>query len=92
MDLSLFEKQEEFGEFVVMPKIYNTEELRKMFGFKSKTTILRWIKSGKLKALKIGRDYRVTEAALEKCLAKQGHELQEFVDSQMSLFGKEDDE
>ena len=92
MDLSLVEKQDEFGEFVVMPKIYSTEDLRKMFGLKSKTTIVRWIRSGKMKALKVGRDYRVTESALEVFLSKQGHELKEFIDSQMSLFGQEEDD
>ena len=40
-------------------------EVARVMGF-SERTIRRWVKSGKLKAYKPGRDYRISEAALRE--------------------------
>ena len=60
-----------------MENIYTLEEAR----IKLKTsdsTMRRWVRSGKIKSKKLGRQYRITESA-----------LQEFVDEQNKP--KEDD-
>ncbi|GAB6135881.1 hypothetical protein JCM16307_14300 [Thermococcus prieurii] len=48
-------------------KLYRTGEVAKKLGV-SKMTILRWIKSGKLKAHRIGKEYRVPESEIKRIL------------------------
>jgi len=48
-------------------RLYRTGEASKKLGV-SKMTILRWIKSGKLKAHRIGKEYRVPESEIKKIL------------------------
>ncbi|ANF23409.1 IS607 family transposase [Thermococcus piezophilus] len=48
-------------------KLYRTGEAAKKLGV-SKMTVLRWIKSGKLKAHKIGKEYRVPESEIKRIL------------------------
>ncbi|MBC7094192.1 MULTISPECIES: IS607-like element ISTsi1 family transposase [Thermococcus] len=50
-----------------MVRLYRTGEASKKLGV-SKMTILRWIKSGKLKAHRIGKEYRVPESEIKKIL------------------------
>jgi excisionase family DNA binding protein len=79
--------QTESMECVAMPRVYKTEELRRIFQVKTKQTVLRWIKSGNLKASKIGRDYIVLEKDLEDFLEKKGITLKELTENQLSLWG-----
>ena len=48
-------------------RLYRTGEAAKKLGV-SKMTILRWIKSGKLKARRIGKEYRVPESEIRRIL------------------------
>ncbi|NJE06035.1 IS607 family transposase [Thermococcus sp. M36] len=50
-----------------MVKLYRTGEAAKKLGV-SKMTVLRWIKSGKLKAHRIGKEYRVPESEIKRIL------------------------
>ena len=75
---------------VFMPRIYKTEEIRKMLLLKTRQSVLRYIKQGALKARKIGRDYIVFEKDLQDFLEGKGTSIEELTDAQMSLFGEED--
>ena len=48
-------------------RLYRTGEVAKKLGV-SKMTVLRWIKSGKLKAHRIGKEYRVPESEIKRIL------------------------
>ncbi len=48
-------------------RLYRTGEVAKKLGI-SKMTVLRWIKSGKLKAYRIGKEYRVPESEILRIL------------------------
>ncbi|QDA31639.1 IS607 family transposase [Thermococcus indicus] len=48
-------------------KLYRTGEVAKKLGV-SKMTVLRWIKAGKLKAHRIGKEYRVPESEITRIL------------------------
>ncbi|NJE61772.1 IS607 family transposase [Thermococcus sp. 21S7] len=48
-------------------KLYRSGEVAKKLGV-SKMTVLRWIKSGKLKAHRIGKEYRVPESEIKRIL------------------------
>ena len=50
-----------------MVKLYRTGEVAKKLGV-SKMTVLRWIKTGKLKAHRIGKEYRVPESEIKRIL------------------------
>lgn len=52
-----------------MEKIYTTEEVAKILQV-SVITIRRYIKSKKLKASKIGKDYRIKESSINGLLEK----------------------
>jgi excisionase family DNA binding protein len=51
-------------------KIYRLEEVRFIIKV-SDSTIRRYIRSGKLKYQKLGREYRITESALNEFLEKE---------------------
>ena len=48
-----------------LPKLYTTPEVMEIFGV-TRLTVYRWIKSGKIEALKIGKDWRFFETAIER--------------------------
>ncbi|WP_148882988.1 IS607 family transposase [Thermococcus aciditolerans] len=50
-----------------MVRLYRTGEFAKKLGV-SKMTVLRWIKAGKLKAHRIGKEYRVPESEIKRIL------------------------
>lgn len=50
-----------------MTKIYTIHELEEVLQV-TQRTIYNWIKDGKLKAIKIGRTWRVTQEALDEFL------------------------
>ncbi|MHA1238805.1 MAG: IS607 family transposase [Candidatus Odinarchaeia archaeon] len=50
-----------------MVKLYRTGEAAKRLGV-SKMTVLRWIKASKLKAYRIGKEYRVPESEVRRIL------------------------
>ncbi len=52
-----------------MPKFYKPSEVAELLNY-NKVTIIRWIHAGKIKAIKIGRDYRIPEE-VQKLLGKQ---------------------
>jgi len=47
-----------------LPKYYTCEEVAEIFGIKT-LTVWDWIRRKKLPAIKIGRDYRITETDLK---------------------------
>ena len=47
-----------------LPKMYTCEEIAEMYGVKI-FTVWDWIKRKKIKALKIGREYRIREEDLK---------------------------
>ena len=49
-------------------KVYTLEELTELLQV-TRRTLYNYVKSGKLKAVKIGKEWRVTEAALEAFLS-----------------------
>ncbi|HXG30507.1 MAG TPA: helix-turn-helix domain-containing protein [Thermodesulfobacteriota bacterium] len=55
-------------------KLYNLEELSKVLKV-NKVTLRGYIEQGRLKAVKIGRSYRVTEEDLREFLLKRGRGL-----------------
>ena len=50
-----------------MERLYTTEQVAKLLQV-SVITIRRYIKSGKLKASKIGKDYRIKESDIDSLL------------------------
>lgn len=56
-----------------MEKLYTTEEAREYLKI-SYPTIQRYIKSGKLKSQKLGRQYRITESALNEFMSFQNEQ------------------
>lgn len=50
-------------------KVYTIDELEKLLQV-TKRSLYSYIKSGKLKAVKLGKSWRVTEKALEEFLSK----------------------
>jgi excisionase family DNA binding protein len=54
----------------VEEKIYTTEQVAKILQIHP-LTVLKYIKDGRLKAIRLGRVYRVREAALQKFLEQE---------------------
>jgi excisionase family DNA binding protein len=50
-------------------RVYTLAEIENLLRV-TRRTVYRWIKAGKLKAFKAGREYRVTEEALRDFLDK----------------------
>ncbi len=59
---------------IVGLKLYNLDELSKVLKV-NKVTLRGYIEQGRLKAVKIGRSYRVTEEDLREFLLKRGRGL-----------------
>lgn len=59
---------------IVGLKLYNLDELSKVLKV-NKVTLRSYIEQGRLKAVKIGRGYRVTEEDLREFLLKRGRGL-----------------
>ncbi len=53
-----------------MSKFYKPSEVAELLNY-NKVTIIRWIHAGKIKAIKIGRDYRIPEEEVQKLLSKK---------------------
>lgn len=53
-----------------MPKFYTVQEVANLLQVHWQS-ILTYIKSGKLEAVKLGRGYRISELALKKFIADQ---------------------
>lgn len=51
----------------VLDRLYTTEQVAKLLQIHP-LTVLKYINSGKLRAVKLGRVYRVAEASLQKFL------------------------
>jgi excisionase family DNA binding protein len=51
----------------VIDRLYTTEQVAKLLQIHP-LTVLKYINSGKLRAIKLGRVYRVTETSLQKFL------------------------
>jgi len=51
----------------VVDQIYTTEQVAKLLQIHP-LTVLKYIKAGKLRAIKLGRVYRIRESALQKFL------------------------
>jgi len=51
----------------VLDRLYTTEQVAKLLQIHP-LTVLKYINSGKLRAVKLGRIYRVTETSLQKFL------------------------
>ena len=49
-------------------KIYSTDEVAKLLGV-SRMTVIRYVRSGKLKAFKVGRLIRITSDMLDEYIA-----------------------
>lgn len=49
--------------------MYSVTEVAKKFSV-SRQTVLNWINKGKIKAIKIDRDYRIQEEEIDKLLKK----------------------
>lgn len=45
--------------------MYTVTEVAKMLGF-TRQTVLLWIKKGKLKAVKVDKEYRISEEEVER--------------------------
>jgi len=59
-----------------MEKLYNALEVAQILKL-NKDTILRFIREGKIKAVKVGREYRIREAILKDFLGYPQDDLQE---------------
>jgi len=51
----------------VVDRLYTTEQVAKLLQIHP-LTVLKYIKAGRLKAIRLGRIYRVTETALQQFL------------------------
>lgn len=51
----------------VIDRLYTTEQVAKLLQIHP-LTVLKYINSGKIRAIKLGRVYRVTETSLQKFL------------------------
>ena len=56
-----------------MEKIYTVTEAREYLKV-SDSTIRRYMRKGKLKSQKLGREYRITETAIKEFLEEQARE------------------
>lgn len=54
-----------------LPKLYTLHEIEEILSV-TQRTLYNWIDSGKLKAVKVGRVWRVTEDALQEFLTQGG--------------------
>lgn len=52
-------------------KVYTTEEALEVLKV-TQRTLYRYIKAGQIKAIKLGREYRITEDALKDFLERNG--------------------
>jgi len=52
-------------------KAYSPKEVQEMLGI-SQTTVYRWLESGRLPAVKIGKLWRIPADALEELLSAEG--------------------
>ncbi|OGL74605.1 hypothetical protein A3C96_02135 [Candidatus Uhrbacteria bacterium RIFCSPHIGHO2_02_FULL_60_10] len=72
---------------------YSTSELAKKIGV-TRTTVFRWIKEGKLKAERVGRNYIIPEDELERIAPQtesqeqKNKELGEAVKKVVSEYGE----
>jgi len=57
-------------------KFYTTGKVAEMLGV-HKMTVIRWIRSGKIKALRIGKVYRIPESELKRILGEFWEEVKE---------------
>jgi|GEM_PF-3255123 len=48
-------------------RLYRTGEAAKRLGV-TRMTVLRWIRAGKIRAYKIGREYRIPESEIKRIL------------------------
>lgn len=48
-----------------MKKWYKCDEVARLFNVK-RATVWRWIRTGKLEAARLGKDYRIEDTALKK--------------------------
>lgn len=51
------------------PLFLRTSDVAQLFGV-CRTTVRRWVRSGKVKAFKVGREFRIPIPELEKLLAE----------------------
>ena len=51
----------------LMIKLYRTGKVAKMLGV-SRVTVIRWIKQGKIKAVRIGKEFRIPESEVKRLL------------------------
>jgi excisionase family DNA binding protein len=47
------------------PKFYNAKEAARLFGVNVQT-MRRYLREGKIRSIRIGRDWRISQAALEE--------------------------
>lgn len=52
---------------MTIEKLYGAEEIAEVLSI-NKQTVLRFIREGKIKALKVGREYRIQKSALQEYL------------------------
>ncbi|MBM4467444.1 MAG: helix-turn-helix domain-containing protein [Chloroflexi bacterium] len=57
-------------------KAYSPKEVQEMLGI-AQTTVYRWLTSGRLPAVKIGRLWRIPADALEELLSTEGGQSDE---------------
>jgi len=53
-----------------MPKFYKPSEVAELLNY-NKVTIIRRIHAGKIKAIKVRRDFRIPEEKVQKLLGKE---------------------
>ncbi len=64
-------KEEYSIMFTSYPDIINIEQMRNMLGGISLTLAYRLIKENKIKAMKIGRQYKIPKANIISCIINQ---------------------
>ena len=53
------------------PRVYTPAEVADILSI-TEYTVIKWLREGKLKGIKIGRLWRITEDGLNKFLAEEG--------------------
>jgi len=65
------------GATVIESKLYAVEDLVELLHLKNRRTIYRWIKEGKINAVKVSKRWYVTESEIQRLLLEGENHDQE---------------
>lgn len=57
---------------VMVDPVYTPDEVAEMLKLKTPRTVQKWLRDGKLKGFKAGKEWRITESALNEFMKEGG--------------------